>query len=92
MVKSDKIDEIIRLLRSKDATEHCPACGFETFTVLDGYFRQVYTSISNSHPLPAAIAPAPRRFLDYIVLVCENCGYIRQHAIKRLEKDLTNEK
>jgi hypothetical protein len=25
-----------------------------------------------------------RRSLNYIVLVCDNCGFIRQHAVKPL--------
>ncbi len=84
MAKSDKIDEIIKALKAKKATESCPACGHPTFTLVDGYFRQDYITIEGQHPLGLLGLPN-RRFLHYIVLVCDNCGYLRQHATQPLK-------
>lgn len=75
-------DEIIQKLKDKKAILECPACGYDGFTLLEGDFTQEF--IAWGGKLPAAIAPPGRRSFNYIVLVCDNCGYIRQHAVKPL--------
>ena len=81
-------EKIIKILRDKNATLPCPACGHDGFTLLDGDFTQEFIAWGKlPGKLPEALAPtAPhsRRSLNYIVLVCDNCGYIRQHAKKPL--------
>jgi hypothetical protein len=97
-------EKIIQILRDKNATLPCPACGNEDFTLVDGDFSQEFLvaggiSALTSSPLGGISAftsfpssgnaltnlPFPtRRSLNYIVLVCDNCGYIRQHAVKPL--------
>jgi predicted nucleic-acid-binding Zn-ribbon protein len=72
---------IIKKLKDKNATLPCPACGNEDFTLLDGDFRQEFIVWDK---LPAGIVPPTHRSMNYIVLVCDNCGYIRQHAKKPL--------
>ncbi len=66
-------EEIIQILKEKKAILPCPACGQDAFTLLGGDFTQ--ESISSR---------GGRGLLNYIVLVCDNCGYIRQHAMNRL--------
>ncbi len=65
--------EIIKILKDKKATLPCPACGQDAFTLVDGDFTQTSTGIGPGH-----------RSLSYIVLVCDNCGFLRQHAMKPL--------
>jgi len=66
-------DEIIQRLKDKKAILECPACAHDGFTLLEGDFTQEFITPGASH-----------RSLNYIVLVCDNCGYIRQHAMKPL--------
>lgn len=81
-------DEIIHILKEKKATKPCPACGQDAFTLVDGDFTQEFM-----HGEQPAVDPfggmlgltvPGRRSLTYIVLVCDNCGYLRQHAMKPL--------
>jgi predicted nucleic-acid-binding Zn-ribbon protein len=78
-------EKIIKILRDKNATLPCPACGHDGFTLLDGDFIQEFIVWGESPLGPLGVRPGPsRRSLNYIVLVCDNCGYIRQHAKKPL--------
>ena len=72
-------DEIIQILKDKQATKPCPACGHDGFTLVDGDFTQESTGWGRT-----LLTGAGRRSLDYIVLGCDNCGYLRQHAMKPL--------
>lgn len=80
-------EEIIKILKDRKATLPCPACGHDGFTLLEGDFGQEFIAWGKlPGKLPEAIAPTHpgRRSVSYIVLVCDNCGYLRQHAIKPL--------
>jgi predicted RNA-binding Zn-ribbon protein involved in translation (DUF1610 family) len=75
----------IKRLQDKGATLPCPACGHEDFTLVDGDFKQEFIDWGESPLAALGVRPAPiRRSINYIVLVCDNCGYIRQHAKKPL--------
>ena len=76
----------IKRLQDKGATLPCPACGHDGFTLLDGDFTQEFRAWGGKHSgaIEPIIKPSSRRSLTYIVLVCDNCGYIRQHAKKPL--------
>jgi predicted nucleic-acid-binding Zn-ribbon protein len=75
----------IKKLRDKNATLPCPACGNEDFTLVDGDFKKEFIDWGESPLAALGVPPGPiRRSLNYIVLVCDNCGYIRQHAKKPL--------
>lgn len=74
-------EAIIKILKDKQATKPCPACGQDAFTLLDGDFRQEFIVLQKS---PFGIVAPSRRSLNYIILVCDNCGYLRQHAKKPL--------
>ncbi|MCX5890709.1 MAG: hypothetical protein NTY36_14875 [Deltaproteobacteria bacterium] len=73
-------EEIIQILKDKKATLPCPACGQDAFTLVDGDFTQESIGWGTTL-LTGALS---RRSINYIVLVCDNCGYIRQHAVKPL--------
>jgi predicted nucleic-acid-binding Zn-ribbon protein len=79
-------EQIIKILKDKKATLPCPACGNEDFTLVDGDFTQEFIIIAGgqSSGVPLELASPGRRSLNYIVLVCDNCGYLRQHAMKPL--------
>jgi hypothetical protein len=82
-------EEIIKILEDKKATLPFPACGHDGFTLVDGDFAQELIASGAREPLgPAFHSPGVafpfHRSINYIVLVCDNCGYIRQHAMKPL--------
>jgi ribosomal protein L37E len=75
-------EEIINILKDKKATLPCPACGQDAFTLLDGDFTQEFLPWRS--PSFAPLGLRGQRSFHYIVLVCDNCGYLRQHAMKPL--------
>jgi predicted RNA-binding Zn-ribbon protein involved in translation (DUF1610 family) len=77
-------EEIIKILKDKNATLPCPSCGHDLFTLLDADFNQEFFALGRISGIPEAIAPSGRRSFNYIVLVCDNCGFLRQHAMKPL--------
>jgi hypothetical protein len=72
-------EEIIKILRDKKATLPCPACGHDGFTLLEGDFSQDFLASAGT-----LLTGLGHRSLNYIMLVCDNCGYLRQHAMKPL--------
>jgi predicted nucleic-acid-binding Zn-ribbon protein len=81
-------EEIIQILNNKQATLPCPACGHEDFTLVEGDFTQEFiasgTHVGSLFPSAGLALQPGLRLLNYIVLVCDNCGYLRQHAMKPL--------
>ncbi|MEW6658268.1 MAG: hypothetical protein AB1424_06385 [Thermodesulfobacteriota bacterium] len=82
-------EEIIKILKDKKATLPCPACGQDAFTLVDGDFTQEFIASGLRAPLGLAVHNEAKAFpyhrsINYIVLVCDNCGYLRQHAMKPL--------
>lgn len=75
-------EEVIKILKDKNATLPCPACGQDAFTLLDGDFTQEFLPWRS--PSFASLGLRGQRSFHYIVLVCDNCGYLRQHAMKPL--------
>jgi len=65
-------EEIINILKDKKAILTWPACGQEDFTLVDGDFTQEFIAWGK---LPSALGGGRRSF-NYIVLVCDNCGYL----------------
>jgi len=72
-------EEIIKILESKKAILPCPSCGNDAFTLLDGFFTQEFMGWGSIF----TTAGGPRS-ITYIALVCDNCGFVRHHAIKPL--------
>ncbi len=68
---------IIKTLKEKGATLSCPGCDDYSFTLLDGYFNQIIQKKGNSVRLEGYALPS-------VVVVCDNCGYMRQHALGAL--------
>lgn len=67
--------KIIQALSEKKANNPCPRCNHEKFTLLDGYFNQsLQPSLQNGLVIGGTTVPS-------IVIVCNNCGYMFQHAL-----------
>ncbi len=67
-------DIIIKALTDRGAKLPCPRCGNDTFTLLDGYFNQIIQTETKGIVLGGRTIPS-------IVVACNQCGYLSQHAL-----------
>jgi|GEM_PF-2572960 len=68
MDKQNFSQKVIELLKEKKAVK-CPVCGSEDTGIFDGIFAR---AMKDTTALPCA------------VVVCQNCGFIREHAVAPL--------
>ena len=61
-------EKISEILKERNAL-NCPACGENNSMILGGIFAR---AVGGKHALPCA------------VVVCKNCGFIREHAVEPL--------
>jgi hypothetical protein len=66
----DQLLEKVKVLR-------CPMCKNESFTLADGYFSTPLQRSVSFYGLGGKAIPA-------IAIICDNCGFISQHAVGRL--------
>ena len=66
--------QIANALDGKGAKLPCPRCGTDSFTVGDGYFVFMIQQNLKMLKLSGEAIPA-------ISVICDNCGFISQHAI-----------
>ena len=74
MTEEEK-QKIITALQNKQALLPCPRCSKQKFTILDGYFNQTI----QQHIQAGLIIGGPS--VPSAVIVCDNCGYMSQHAL-----------
>ncbi len=67
-------DKIIKALTDRLAKLPCPRCGNDTFTLLDGYFNQIIQTDLKGIVLGGRTIPS-------VVVACNRCGYLSQHAL-----------
>jgi predicted nucleic-acid-binding Zn-ribbon protein len=76
---SETQEKIISLVAKKGANLPCPRCGKNRFSPLNGYFS-----------LPVAANPEMTQIsgfsISIVAMVCENCGYLSFHDLKRLNR------
>lgn len=73
-ISPDKKQEIVNALQEKGAVLPCPRCNNNNFTLLDGYFNQSVQVEPKNLVLGGESVPS-------VVVVCNKCGYMSQHAI-----------
>lgn len=74
-ISADEKQKIINALKDKQALLPCPRCNKQKFTLLDGYFNQsIQQSLQTGLVIGGPSIPS-------VVIVCENCGYMSQHAL-----------
>lgn len=72
---SEEKQKIVDALHKKRANRPCPRCDEKNFTLLDGYFNQsIQQSLTAGVILGGPSIPS-------IVILCNNCGYMSQHAL-----------
>lgn len=76
-IPKEKLEEIIKILKERGAVRSCPRCGKEKFTLTDGYFADVLQTDLNIFRVTGSSVPS-------IAVICDNCGYISQHALGAL--------
>ena len=70
----DKYNEITDALKSKQVNKPCPRCDASTFTVIGE------SEISVKQPSSGLLSSNVQLSIPTVVLACENCGFISQHA------------
>ena len=77
MLTNEQREEIKNKLISKAPNLTCPMCKNQAFTMADGYF------INTMHEDLKALALGGKA-IPTIGLICNNCGFVSQHALGRL--------
>lgn len=70
--------KIIEVLDELGAVQTCPRCGNESFLLMDYIFDQ-------KSPLRNYLVPEEPK-IPSIIVVCDRCGFISQHALAVLKK------
>lgn len=72
-------EEVAEILRKKNALNKCPACGSEKLAVNPGIaIHKMYSDFSANKAKCA-------------IVVCENCGLIREHSLHTLGYEIPEE-
>jgi predicted nucleic-acid-binding Zn-ribbon protein len=73
---TEQKNKIKRILDERGVSQPCPRCSNKNFTMAKGYFSQ---------PIQAQLSGyLEGRALPSIAIICDNCGYISQHALGSL--------
>jgi hypothetical protein len=67
-------DKLIKTVKDRGANMPCPRCGNDSFTLLDGYFNQIIQEEPKGIVLSGRTIPT-------IVIACNRCGFLSQHAL-----------
>jgi ribosomal protein S27AE len=76
-MKQEEKDKIIKALEERLAKLPCPRCGNQQFSLADGYFSQPLQENLGGIVLGGPAIPS-------VVVVCNKCGFISQHALGAL--------
>ncbi len=76
-MKQEEKDKIIKTLEGRSANHPCPRCGNQQFSLADGYFSQPLQEKLGSLVFGGPAIPS-------VVVVCNQCGFISQHALGTL--------
>jgi predicted nucleic-acid-binding Zn-ribbon protein len=73
MAEEERLKSINDALLKKCITYPCPLCGSGNFTSTDGFIPQAVRT-EGGNPIEMSVLPT-------IVIICVNCGYVRQHEL-----------
>lgn len=77
MIKEEDRKKIIDFFEERIKKFDCPICHNGHFSIVDGYSNHVLTADYHEIALSGKILP-------FIMLVCDNCGFISYHALGTL--------
>ena len=84
-IEQETSKNIYALKRILGGRIKCPICQNEKFSVLYGYIRNdIVTNLEEQAVVGTSTLPT-------IVLTCQKCGFISQHAVKILRDDKNND-
>jgi hypothetical protein len=75
LLKESAKQKIIQKLNEKGLKTNCPMCGNKKFIIADGFFNNPM----QSELLEGLVLSGPS--IPSIAIVCNNCGFISQHAL-----------
>lgn len=73
----ERKNEILAVLKEKNVNLPCPSCGNTNFSILDGYFIHTLLLSDTKNECDLPVVPA-------IIIMCNRCGHLSQHSIKKL--------
>lgn len=76
-ISADQNKKVIDALDRVGANLPCPRCGKRNFALVDGYFNHPIQTSLNGLVIGGPSVPS-------VVVVCNNCGFISQHALGAL--------
>jgi hypothetical protein len=74
LLTSEEKQKIIETLAQRGVNASCPMCGNKNFIMADGYFNQMMQKDFQNVTLGGPSIPT-------IATVCNNCGFVSQHAL-----------
>lgn len=74
MLKEDERNQIIKALSERIGNFTCPICHKGHFSLIDGYSSHALTDNYRIINIDGKIIP-------FVMLACDNCGFISQHAL-----------
>lgn len=74
---NNKQQEIIKILNEKIGDVPCPMCGNKHFMLAEGYFCNILQDHFRNITIGGKNVPA-------VAIICQNCGFISQHALGML--------
>lgn len=77
MIKEEDRKKIIDFFGEKVEKFDCPICHKGHFSIVDGYSNHVLSTDYHEIALSGKILP-------FIMLVCDNCGFVSYHALGTL--------
>lgn len=77
MLKDDERKKIVDILNQRIGQSSCPICHKGHFSIVDGYSSNILANSYHEINLGGSVLP-------FVMLVCDNCGFISQHALGTL--------
>jgi ribosomal protein L37E len=77
-IPKEERDRIISALEQRGATRPCPRCGNNSFELVSGYFNHFIQTNLGGVSIGGPSIPTA-------VIVCNNCGWLSEHALGALK-------
>ena len=74
MIATEQQNKIVSVLNERIKGLTCPMCHNNHFSMLEGYYHNVLQDDLDSILIDGRITPS-------IPIICNNCGFISQHAL-----------
>jgi len=83
-----ELDEVVATLKEKGVTKPCPRCALSNFSIIGESEITVKKQSPSGRGLLglAAIANTIQITMPVVIITCDNCGYVSQHAKASLIK------